>query len=81
MVKLTPEQRRHVIMVAAERIARHHGITAVTHGAVAKQCVVQTSKSTVKTYYCSKQALWEALLAHTDDPAIAESARDAGVQL
>ncbi len=78
MVKLPISGRQFVILQAAERIARERGMWAVTHGAVAKRCTVPTSKSTVKYYYGTKGALWDALLDNADDDKLRNDARRMG---
>lgn len=60
-MRLTPDQRRKVIVTAATRIATEKGIAAVTHGAVAKRCSVPTSEKTVRHYFGNRDVLWSAL--------------------
>jgi len=70
--KLAPEQRRNVIVQAAVRIGLAEGITAVTHSGVAKRCVVQTSKETVKYYFPVKADLWAAAVAADETGTLRE---------
>lgn len=66
MVKLTGEQRKAVILNAAVRLGRQRGIHNVTHGNVAKACSIQTSVHTVRSWYGTKQELWDAVIAHDE---------------
>ena len=75
-VRLDEEKRRGIIVTAARRIATESGFGAVTHGAVAKRCVVHTSQSSVRHYYKTKDELWRAAIG--DDPVMLEAAREAG---
>jgi len=63
MTKLTHDQRRSVIIVAAVRIAQDTGVWAIAHSTVAKRCVVPTSAATVKHYFPTKADLWRAAIA------------------
>ena len=74
--KLAPEQRRNVIIQAALRIGMAEGITAVTHGEVAKRCSVQTSKETVKYHFPVKADLWDAVVAADETGAMLKQERE-----
>jgi hypothetical protein len=50
------------------RIARHKGLANVTHGNVASNCPVQTSRAIVEHHYPNKKAMIEAVIAATDNP-------------
>ena len=78
MVKLTEDQRRTIILVAATRVAKQSGMAAVTHGTVAKRCYIQTSKSTVENYFKTKDDLWRATLVFANNAEINESAKECG---
>lgn len=64
--RLTPEVRRNIILRAAVRYARAHGLVKLTHSGVAKHCVTETSVDTVRHYFGTKKDLWLAVL--TDSP-------------
>lgn len=76
MIRLGDEKRQNVIITAARRIARESDFAAVTHGAVAKRCVVQTSVATVRHYFGTKDDLWRAVI--DAEPDLIERAREAG---
>lgn len=78
-VRIGIDSRRSVIVNAAVSIAEREGLERVTHGAVAKRCVVQTSTPTVRHYFSTKDELWQAVLAATDKPDVHEQARAMGV--
>lgn len=68
MVRLTNDQRRLTILVAAHRITKDTGLWDVTHGSVSERCVVPTSVKTVKRVFPTKDHLWQALLdEYADD--------------
>lgn len=66
ITRLSPEQRKNVIINAVKSIAMSEGLAQVKHGSVAKRCVVHTSVPTVKRYFPSKQSLWDAAIAADD---------------
>lgn len=74
--KLTPDQRRNIILQAAVRIGRADGITGITHGNVAKRCSVPTSKETVKYYFPVKADLWDAAIEADDTGTLREQERE-----
>lgn len=78
MAKLTNEQRRAVIVAAALRVARDAGIWAVTHGTVAKRCVVPTSAATVRYYFATKDDLWRITIAADTTGAARKQAEEMG---
>ncbi len=61
--RLTPETRRALILRAAVRYARAHGLVKLTHSGVAGHCVTATSTDTVRHYFSTKMDLWQAVLA------------------
>ena len=61
-MRLQPENRHAVIITAALSIAKDSGLHSVTHGAVAKRCILQTSKATVKHYFSTQADLWKAVI-------------------
>lgn len=75
--RLTPTARRSLIVTAAIRFARAHGLVKVTHSAVAGHCVTQTSVDTVRHYFATKTDLWRAVLA--DAPEFADQGRELGL--
>jgi AcrR family transcriptional regulator len=60
-VRLSREKRRQLLIEAAERVARQHGVYNVTHRSVANECVVQTSIITVKKYFPTKAEILAAV--------------------
>lgn len=60
-VRLSRDQRRRLLIEAAERVARQHGVYNVTHRSVADECVVQTSTITVKKYFPTKAEILAAV--------------------
>lgn len=63
MTRMTPENRREVILSAAVKIAGERGLIHVTHSAVAKRCVIETSVKTVRHYFATQADLWRAIRA------------------
>lgn len=59
-IRLTPDERRELIIESARQIADAVGIHFVTHRSVALNCDVPTSQATVRAYFPSKAALKEA---------------------
>lgn len=76
-MRLQPANRRAVIISAAVAIARDHGLRNVTHGAVAKRCVIDTSAKTVRHYFKTQVELWQAVL--TEVPEMLGEGRELGV--
>ena len=76
-MRMTPEQRRTVIVTAALRIARDKGLQSVNHSEVAKRCTVATSVKTVRHYFNDREALWMAVI--DAEPDFAEKGREVGV--
>ena len=76
-MRLTPDQRRAVIITAALRIARDGHLSDVTHGTVAKRCTVHTSTATVKRYFGDRAALWRAVI--DADERLALQGRELGL--
>ena len=76
-MRLTPHQRRAVILKAAVQIASDHGLRSVNHGDVAKRCMVQTSTKTVRHYFVNREALWLAVIG--EFPEMATQGRDLGL--
>lgn len=76
-MRMTPHQRRTVIMVAATRLAREGGLPAVTHGDVAKRCSVPTSAKTVRHYFGDRSSLWRAVIVV--NPELAHLAAEVGL--
>jgi AcrR family transcriptional regulator len=68
-MRLQPENRRAVIITAAGKIASERGLHAVTHGDVAKRCVIETSKKTVQHYFPKQADLWRVLADQFPDQA------------
>lgn len=62
-MRLERNQREAVILTAAIRIARDHGLCAVNHGEVAKRCSIATSIKTVQHYFPKRASLWAAVVA------------------
>ena len=60
VVRMTPGQRREMVVDAARKILKERGAWPVTHGAVAKRCVAPTSVSTVRHYFPTKEDLVRA---------------------
>ncbi len=58
MFRLPPLNRRAVIITAAVRLAARSGLATITHGDVAKNCGVTTSRQTVQHYFPTKRDLW-----------------------
>lgn len=77
MRRLQPANRRAVIISAAVAVARDHGLQNVTHGAVAKRCIVDTSTKTVRHYFSTQVDLWQAVLIEV--PEMLGQGRDLGV--
>lgn len=61
-VRLTPEQRKTVIMRAALKIVRSEGLASVTRRHVSEKCEVQTSTEIIRHYYPHKEDLWRAVI-------------------
>lgn len=55
--RLSPDDRRTVIITAARRLADQVGAAALTHGDVAARCTIQTSVKTVKHYFPTRADL------------------------
>lgn len=66
-MRLQPDNRRAVIITAAISIAKAHGLHRVTHGAVAKQCRIETSIKTVRHYFGTQVDLWQAVLVEVPE--------------
>lgn len=63
-VRLSPDDRRGVIITAARRLVEEAGSLAVlTHGGVAARCVLPTSIKTVKHYFPTRADLVRAVEA------------------
>lgn len=65
MAKLTEAQRKKVILDAAVRIVKSHGLGNVAHGSVAKEATrggIATSKSIVVHWFPTKNVLWDAVI-------------------
>lgn len=77
MARLSPENRRAVIVTAAVKIARERGLARVTHGDVATRCVLDTSKRLVRHYFPTQVDLWNAVVEA--DAGFAEQARGLGL--
>jgi DNA-binding transcriptional regulator YbjK len=75
-VRLDEAKRREIMLTAARRIVAERGFWAVTHGTVAKRCVVPTSLALVRRYFSTKDELWRATIG--SDPVMLEAAREAG---
>lgn len=67
--------RRAVVLQAAIREARDHGLHAVTHGAIAKRCTIATSKPTVLHHFPTKADIWRAVRDESGDADLIEQAR------
>jgi DNA-binding transcriptional regulator YbjK len=76
-MRLTPEQRRAVIVTSAVRVAKDVGLVNVTHSAVAKRCVTETSVHTVQHYFPIRASLWQAVV--DADCSFAEQGRGLGL--
>lgn len=76
-MRLKPDQRRTVIITAAVREAREKGLAGVTHGSVAKRCVMQTSVHTVRHYFDTQTLLWVAVIEAAPD--LAEQGKELGL--
>lgn len=76
--RLAPDNRRAVIVTAAIRIAETQGIWAVTHGSVAKRCVVPTAMRTVRHYFANRDELWRAVLEETKSEKVRQQAEEMG---
>lgn len=76
-MRLTPDQRRSVIITAAVRIAREAGLCRVTHGDVAKRCTVATSTALVRHYFPERAGLWAAVVEKA--PELADQGRELGL--
>lgn len=76
-MRLEPEQRRNVIVIAAHRVATDKGLVGVTHGSVSKRCTVKTSTNTVRHYFNTRSDLWRAVIAH--DAAFEDQGRELGL--
>lgn len=74
-VKLKANQRQRIISEAALRIGLELGIAAVNHTDVAFACRVKTSRETVKHYYPTKAALWDAAIERDDTGILARQRR------
>lgn len=66
-MRLKPDTRRSVIITAAVREARDKGLVNVTHGSVAKRCVVVTSSHLVRHYFSTQEVLWRAVIEAAPD--------------
>lgn len=77
-MRLTPDQRRSVIITAAVRIAREARLCRVTHGDVAKRCTVQTSTALVRHYFPERAAMWTAVIAAA--PEMVDQGRELGLK-
>jgi len=66
-----------MILQAALKIAREKGLTALTHGAVAKRCAIQTSQHTVKHYFAKQSDL--QIACAQEDNALMTQAIELGV--
>lgn len=80
MPKLTEDQRRLTIRSAAARVATSDGLEQVTHGSVAKRCVVQTSTGTVRRLYPLKSDLWRAAIEADETGKLKIAAAELGFE-
>lgn len=79
--RLSPEQRRNLIVAAALRVANKSGsLQSITDEAVAKECTVATSKQTVRWYFRLTNDLRAAVAAHPEaSDTVRASAKDLGL--
>ena len=61
--RMTPEERRGVIVQAALKTSEKNGLSAWTRQDVAEVCAVATSAETVKHYFPIQDDLRKAVLA------------------
>lgn len=61
-IKLTPDHRRKVIINAALNVVERHGLGHVTFKSVSENAAIQTSPSTVKHYFPTRDELWNATI-------------------
>ena len=66
-MRMQPDNRKAMILATAVRVANGpKQLAGVTHGAVTKDCVIQTSKRTVRRYFPQQRDLW--LAVYNADP-------------
>lgn len=66
-MRMQTGDRKRMILQAAVTVANGPKMLAgVTHGAVCKQCVIQTSQRTVRRYFPLQRDLWLAVYEHDE---------------
>ena len=64
--RLTPKERKQIILDAATRLSNELGLHNWTQQRVADECRVQTSLDTIKKYFGTTDNLRRAVLKHKD---------------
>lgn len=62
-VRLTPDQRRALILSTGIDIANRNGLIAATHQRIARECTVDTSLTTVRSYFPNRADLLSAIIS------------------
>lgn len=65
-MRLTPDQRRAMIVAAGVLQGNTFGLEILTTDHVAASCKFKTAASTVKHYFPTKTELWAAIANHPD---------------
>ena len=66
--RLSTGERKELILAAATKLVKEHGVHSLKHEEVAARCTIETSVATVRRYFGSWDDLANAVAGHPACP-------------